>query len=235
MIAGVPQLAQRTNRCGPLGAAGAAAAARGATCFRSAAAAPPIRARPARCRGASADRRTPRPAPATGERRVLGHGPQGLAEQLLGQRVPGPGVHADGQVGADPAEGRGGVQEPARQVEAVARCSTASISGGSRPAAHGGPPVVPRLVAQRRLEHRRMDLPALLALDLQHEHVVDVVVIAESLVLRRRDVRVGLHGMAELGRQLLAQPMIGGHTRCRPCSTMVEPSANSRTSLSSLT
>ena len=44
--------------------------------------------------------------------RVVGHRAQRLRHQLLGQRVPGPGVHADGQVGADPAERRAACRKP---------------------------------------------------------------------------------------------------------------------------
>ena len=47
--------------------------------------------------------------------------------------------------------------------------------------------------------------PALLALDLQHEDVVHVVVVAEALRLRRGDVGVDLHRVAELGGQVLGE------------------------------
>ena len=64
-----------------------------------------------------------------------------------------------------------------------------------------GAALLPRLVAQRVGEHRLVDRPALAPGDLQDEHVVDVVVRREALVLRRGDVGVDLHRVAELGGQ----------------------------------
>ena len=50
-----------------------------------------------------------------------------------------------------------------------------------------------------------MNPPSLLSFDLQHEDIVYVVMGAEALILRGSDVRVGLHRMAELGGELLAE------------------------------
>ena len=72
-----------------------------------------------------------------------------------------------------------------------------------------------------------MDPPPLLPFKLQNEDVMYVIVSAEALVLWRRDVRVGLDRMAQLGGEPLAELRIGGQTRCKACSTSVEPSANS--------
>ena len=104
------------------------------------------------------------------------------------------------------AEGGGRVQEAAGQVQAVA----GTQHGLDQRRLLGSPldrglAIGPGLIAQRGLVHGRVDLPALLALDLQHEDVVHVVVIAEALVLRGRDVGIGLHRVTELGGQLLAQ------------------------------
>ena len=54
------------------------------------------------------------------------------------------------------------------------------------------------LVAQRVVDDRRVDGPVLAPGHLQHEHVVHVVVRGEALVLRRGDVGVDLHRVAEL-------------------------------------
>ncbi len=62
------------------------------------------------------------------------------------------------------------------------------------------------LTAQRQLEHGRIDEPALLALDLEAEDVVRVVMDLEALRARgRRVVRVRLHGMAELTLEVAAE------------------------------
>ena len=50
-----------------------------------------------------------------------------------------------------------------------------------------------------------MNPPPLLSFDLQHEDIVYVVMGAEALILRGSDVSVGLHRMAELCGELLAE------------------------------
>src|SRR4051812_1653565 len=59
----------------------------------------------------------------------------------------------------------------------------------------------PGLIVKRIRVHWVVNDPALRAGDLQHEHVVDVVVRGEPPRLLRRDVRVDLHGMPELAAQ----------------------------------
>ena len=66
------------------------------------------------------------------------------------------------------------------------------------------------LVLQRQLEDGRVDEPALLALDLQAEDVVRVVVHLEPLCRRRRVVGVRLRGMAELSLEIAAEAASGG-------------------------
>jgi hypothetical protein len=115
-------------------------------------------------------------------------------------------VDADGEVDARAAEGSRRVEVAAWQVEAVTRDQglldewrTLSCLFDS------GLPAGPRLVTQRQLVHRRADLPPLLTGDLQDEHVVDVVVVAEALVLRWCDIGVDLHGVAELTGERLGE------------------------------
>ena len=58
--------------------------------------------------------------------------------------------------------------------------------------------LLPRLVAQWCFEDRRTDAPLLLTGDLQDEDVVDVVVVGEALILRRRDIGIDLDRVAEV-------------------------------------
>ena len=71
----------------------------------------------------------------------------------------------------------------ARNVERVSRPSVMSCDrrGPASPA-----PARPALVLQRRLDDRLVDAPALVTADLQHEHVVRVVMHGEALRGGRR-------------------------------------------------
>ena len=89
-----------------------------------------------------------------------------------------------------------------------------------------GAVVGPRLRRQGIVVHGLVHDPALLSGRLQDEHVVHVVVRIEAAVGRRRDVGVGLNGMAEIVDHARTKSMSGGHSRCRPCSTIVAPEAN---------
>jgi hypothetical protein len=115
-------------------------------------------------------------------------------------------VDADGEVRADVAEGGGGVEVPAGEVEAVTRAQGRLdqwfIPCGRLDGIAAG---VPRLVAERAGVHGRPDAPTLVAGDLQDEDVVHVVVVAEAGVLGRGDVGVHLHGVAQLGREVLRE------------------------------
>ena len=146
--------------------------------------------------------------------RIVGQGPQSQLDELLGQSVPRPAVHAEGEVGAHSAEGRRRMQEAAREIERVTgpqhRVDDRFLS---RAPLDRTAPVGPGLMAQRGRVDGLVDDPALLARDLQHEHVVDVVVVAEALVLRRGHVRVRLHRVPEVGGQPLAE---GHHRRPHP-------------------
>ncbi len=51
-----------------------------------------------------------------------------------------------------------------------------------------------------------MDGPALVAVDVQDEDVVDVIVIGEPLILCGRDVGIDLHWVPERARQVLTPP-----------------------------
>ena len=62
-----------------------------------------------------------------------------------------------------------------------------------------------RLGGQRQGERGRVDVPALAAVDLQHEDVVGVVVRGEALRSGRRDVGVALGAVAELGGEPAAE------------------------------
>jgi hypothetical protein len=94
------------------------------------------------------------------------------------------------------------VQPAARQIEGVARrqhdvqcrrslCGCAHLVGVTTPS----------LPFQRVRQHRRMDAPAFGAVDLQHEHVVGVVVGGETLTAGRRQVRVHLQWLTQLGAE----------------------------------
>ena len=206
---GVPQLPQRTDRGRPLGAARAACRARAtwspsARCSAaSSAVRGPIPRSSRRCPG----RRSRRPERATAV-------PPGRRPTVRRAWVSSCSARAYRVQECTPMvrwvltppRAAAACRNPRGRYRQSPGRSTASISGGSGARSlHRAPPVGPGLVAQRRLQHRCVDLPALLAGDLQHEDVVHVVVVAEPLVLRRGDVRVGLDGMAELGRQLLAE------------------------------
>ena len=85
------------------------------------------------------------------------------------------------------------VEPPAREVERVAGAEhevvrRVAVLAECRRVA---------LVLERQLEQRLVEEPALLARDLEHEHVVRVVVHGEALRAARRVVRVRLHGVAE--------------------------------------
>ena len=54
-------------------------------------------------------------------------------------------------------------------------------------------------------QHRLVDEPPLLPRDLQYEHVVHVVVVAEALRLRRGHVGVDLDGVAEVRGERLGE------------------------------
>ena len=76
---------------------------------------------------------------------------------------------------------------------------TVSISGSSATrSAISDLKVVEGLISQRVGDDRRVDGPVLAPGHLQDEHVVNVVMRREALVLRRGDVRVDLDRMAEL-------------------------------------
>src|SRR3954465_3808553 len=60
------------------------------------------------------------------------------------------------------------------------------------------PVVGERLRNERIGVHRLVDGPVLVALALQYEHVVDVVVRIERTAFRRRDVGVGLHRVPQI-------------------------------------
>ncbi len=121
-------------------------------------------------------------------------------EQGLQQGVAGDDVDADGQVRGDLALRGRGVQVSPRQVQRVAGVQhlvEEGLLGGA--GADGGGVVVPGLGAQRVVVHRRVDVPALGARDLEDEDVVDVVVRGEPGRRRRGDVGVDLHRVAEVG------------------------------------
>src|SRR5512133_748898 len=109
-------------------------------------------------------------------------------------------------MGADAAERRRRVKVSARKIETI----TGPQYGINqrRPLAlflDSILVIIPGLITQRRFQNRPMNPPALLTLDLQNKHVMDVVVRAEALVLRGSDVRICLDGVAELGCQPLAE------------------------------
>ena len=81
--------------------------------------------------------------------------------------------------------------------------NTASIAGAVRARVGDRVAVVgPRLVGERMPVHGLVDPPVLRAGDLDHEHVMRVVVRIEAARGRRRDVRVDLGGVTEIGDQL---------------------------------
>jgi hypothetical protein len=89
------------------------------------------------------------------------------------------------------------VQPAAGQIERVARRQ----HDVQRGVALGGRgdlvlAAAPGLLLQRLGQHRLVHPPALGAVDLQHEHVVGVVVGAEALAARRGQVGVDLQRLA---------------------------------------
>ena len=72
------------------------------------------------------------------------------------------------------------------------------MGGDSTARSTRGAMLRPGLASQRPLVHRLVHDPALVACDLQHEDVVDVVVRRESARRRGRDIGVDLHGVTEL-------------------------------------
>jgi hypothetical protein len=86
------------------------------------------------------------------------------------------------------------VQPAAREVEHVA-APHRDVEHGLPRLAHLGHVL---LLLQRQLEDGWIDEPPLLALHLEAEDVVRVVVHRKALRARRRVVRVRLHGMTEL-------------------------------------
>ena len=93
------------------------------------------------------------------------------------------------------------MEPAARQVERVARAHGDVHQRLARVTHLGGV----LLVLQRQFEKGRVDEPALLALDLEAQHVVGVVVHLEALRARGRVVRVRLRGMTELALELAAE------------------------------
>ena len=74
------------------------------------------------------------------------------------------------------------MEEPARQVQRIARCEddVQRRLTRRRRGLHLAAPLRPGLRAKRRLEHRLVHDPALLTGELEHEHVVQVVVRGET-------------------------------------------------------
>ena len=167
--------------------------------------APPARRRRRPPSPAGSARSTPRPSDARTRSSSLAAA-TARRDELVGEVPARPGVDADGEVGADVAERAGRVEVPAGQVEAVARSQRLLEQRRSRGGLlDGGAPVGPRLVAQRARVDRLADPPALLAGHLEDEDVVNVVVVAEAGVLRRRDVGVDLHRVTEVGGEVLGE------------------------------
>src|SRR4051794_31757481 len=102
-------------------------------------------------------------------------------------------------MGADATERCRRMEVSTREVKAVTgpkqRLDHSRLSCGSL---NRSLPIVPRLIAQRRLQDRPMNLPLLLAIDLHYEDIVYVVMSAEALVLRRGYVGIGLPPEAQV-------------------------------------
>ena len=91
-------------------------------------------------------------------------------------------MDADRQMARRPTRRLGRVQISTGQVEGVTRTQhSVDQRGLGRPTLDGSAVVGPGLVAARVADDRRVDPPPFLARDLQHEHVVDVVVGREAL------------------------------------------------------
>ena len=162
----------------------------------------PVRGRPWSSRGPGGS--TPRAATRGGH--VVVEPARCSVEKVIGEVPLGPHVHADRQVDARPAERRGRVQPAPGDVEAVARrqhrvdhrrSSAAAARTASRRSVHGW--------SRSGLGAPAAAPPVLLAGDLEDEDVVHVVVVVEAPVLRRGDVGVGLHRVAEVGGELLGR------------------------------
>ena len=124
------------------------------------------------------------------------------AEQFLDERVPGQRPDADGQVQRPLALRLGRVQPAAGQVEGVAgRQDHVERGRAVRGGGHLVLAAAPGLPFQRLGQHRLVDAPAFGAVDLQHEHVMGVVVGGEALVAGRRQVRVDLQRLAQFGAE----------------------------------
>src|SRR4029453_1284827 len=137
---------------------------------------------------------------------IVGDGPQGLLHELLREREARPDMDAESQVGAHAPERRRSMEVSTREVEAISRLQHRLHKGRFfSPFLNISFAVAPSLIAQRRRQDRGMNAPTLLPVNLQNKDVVHVVVGAEPLILWRRHVRVGLHRMAELGGEPLAE------------------------------
>ena len=110
---------------------------------------------------------------------------------------------------------------------ARARCRSAAARRRAPRPPRGGAPTADRRSGSATTG--LVDAPVLATGDLQDEDVVDVVVRREALVLRRGDVGVDLHRMAQLARlSRAANSTSGGQVRCSACRTSVAPSARAR-------
>ena len=137
---------------------------------------------------------------------VPADGGERRSHERVGEVMPGPHVDTEREVGADAAEGGGGVHPPPGEVEDVTRTERElERRGPGTRLRDGGPVVGPGLVTQGCGVHGRAEPPVLLAAHLQHEDVVHVVVVAEAGALTGSDVGIGLHGMPELLSQRLAE------------------------------
>ena len=173
--------AARSARDGSAGAAGRPTAG-GHVGARSPDRARRCRASPWPRRAAPARAGSPRSTPIGSERAQLGVVAAQPCSSSRDQVVAGQRVDADGEVDGRLAErlARSGWCRAAGRARRPGS-STVSISGASvGPRATASACVLPRLVWQRVATHRRVDRPALAPGDLQHEHVVHVVVRRET-------------------------------------------------------
>ena len=77
--------------------------------------------------------------------------------------------------------------------------------------------------------------PVFFPLDLEHEYVVHVIVRVESPGRLRCDVGVDLSRMPEILDQAAGKGLYRGPGAGSPCSTIVAPSANSRSTIAGST
>ena len=126
-----------------------------------------------------------------------------VGEKAREHVVPRGRANADREVDGRAAERLGGVDPSARQVEHVAGLEH-RVDRGRRPGARRDRVAVvgPRLVGERMPVHGLVDPPVLRARDLDHEHVVRVVVRIEPARGRRGDVGVDLRGVTQIGDEL---------------------------------